>query len=197
MVQRDHVIAQVWQIVMIQADSLPFGGQWHGREGFERWMQAFGEAWSSVSATGLRFFEHDDTVVVVAQMEATARASGQSFRAPICHVVRIRDGLLMEFQMFYWDTVATNRALARDQHFVKVIAARLRRPAPRWDRRTTRMSETSEYSYELCGHDPNRRLVLVAAEGPTGDPTLHSNLQLGNHFRAPRCDVGRAGRDRR
>ena len=109
------------QIVMIQADSLPFGGQWHGREGFERWMQAFGEAWSSASATDLRFFEHDDTVVVVAQMEATARASGQSFRAPICHVVRIRDGLLMEFQMFYWDTVATNRALARDQHFVKVM----------------------------------------------------------------------------
>jgi hypothetical protein len=34
---------------------------------------------------------------------------------------RIRDGLLMEFQMFYWDTVATNRALARDQHFVKVM----------------------------------------------------------------------------
>ena len=67
------------QIVMIQADSLPFGGQWHGREGFERWMQAFGEAWSSVSATDLRFFEHDDTVVVVAQMEATARASGQFF----------------------------------------------------------------------------------------------------------------------
>jgi hypothetical protein len=28
---------------------------------------------------------------------------------------------LMEFRMFYWDTVATNRALARDQHFVKVM----------------------------------------------------------------------------
>ena len=41
--------------------------------------------------------------------------------APICHVVRIRDGLLMEFRMFYWDTVVTNRALARDQHFVKVM----------------------------------------------------------------------------
>jgi hypothetical protein len=54
-------------------------------------------------------------------MEATARASGQSFRAPICHVVRICDGLLMEFRMFYWDTVATNRALARDQHFVKMM----------------------------------------------------------------------------
>ena len=130
------------QIVMIQADSLPFGGQWHGRDGFETWMQAFGEAWSSVSATDLRFFEQDDTVVVVAQMEATARASGQSFRAPICHVVRIRDGLLMEFRMFYWDTVVTNRASARSG-LREGDAARLRRLAPEWDRRTTRMSETS------------------------------------------------------
>jgi uncharacterized protein len=153
------------QIVIIQADSLPFGGQWHGREGFERWMQAFGEAWSSVSATDLRFFEHDDTVVVVAQMEATARASGQSFRAPICHVVRIRDGLLMEFQMFYWDTVATNRALARDQHFVKVM--------PR-DFVGERLSgtgglpgrvETSEYSYELCGPDPTEDLYWLRQRG--------------------------------
>ncbi len=108
------------QVVMIQPDSLRFGGHWHGRDGFERWVRAFGEAWSSASTTDLRFFEHDDTVVVLAQMEATARASGQSFRAPICHVVRIRDGLLMEFQMFYWDTVATN-ALTRNQHFVKVM----------------------------------------------------------------------------
>jgi len=59
---------------------------------------------------------------VVAQMEATARASGQSFRAPICHVVRIRDGLLMEFRMFYWDTVATDHALASAQHFVRAMA---------------------------------------------------------------------------
>ena len=74
-------------------------------------------------------------------------------RAPICHVVRIRDGLLMEFQMFCWDTVATNRASARSA-LREGDAARLRRPAPKWDRGTTRMSETSEYSYELCGPDP-------------------------------------------
>jgi uncharacterized protein len=109
------------QIVMIQADSLPFGGHWHGRGGFERWMQAFGRAWSSASATDVRFFEHDDTVVAVAEMQATARDSGESFRAPICHIVRIRDGLLMEFRVLYGDTVAMNRALARDQHFMKVM----------------------------------------------------------------------------
>ena|SRR5690242_9583727 len=108
-------------VVMIQADSLPFGGQWHGREGFERWMQAFSRVWSSASTTDVRFIEHDGTVVVIAEMKATARDRGESFRTPVCHIVRIRDGLLMEFRVFYWDTVAIKRELARDQHFVKVM----------------------------------------------------------------------------
>ena len=65
-------------------------------------------------------------------MEATARASGQSLRAPICHVVRIRDGLLMEFWMFYWDTVATNRAsasAAQRHHVPEVSCASTTRTA--------------------------------------------------------------------
>ena len=48
----------------------------------------------------------------------------------------------MEFRMFYWDTVVTNRASARSV-LREGDAARLRRLAPEWDRRTTRMSETS------------------------------------------------------
>ena len=163
------------QIVMIQADSLPFGGQWHGRDGVKRWMQAFGEAWSSVSATDLRFFEHDDTVVVVAQMEAAARASGQPFRAPICHVGRIRDGLLIEFQMFLLghgggEPRASARSALREGD-----AARLRPPAPKWDRRTTRMSETSEYSYELCGHDPTEDLYWLRQRGR---PVIRRSTQI-------------------
>ena len=128
-------------------------------------MQAFGEAWSSVSATDLRFFEHDDTVVVVAQMEATARASGQSFRAPICHVVRIRGGLLMEFQMFCRNTVATTLRASARSALCEGDAARLRPPAPNWDRRITRMSETSQYSYELCGPDPTEDLYWLRQRG--------------------------------
>lgn len=101
-------------IVMIQADSLPFGGEWHGREGFEGWMRAFGEAWSVAGAEDVRFFEDGDTVVVVAMMEARVRATDEPFSAPICHVVRVRDGLLVEFKVFYWDTQLTNEALGHD-----------------------------------------------------------------------------------
>lgn len=99
-------------VVIIQADSLPFGGEWRGHDGFEGWMRAFGEAWSAASAQDVRIVEDRDTVIVLATMEATARATGEEVRAPICHVVRVRDGLLAEFRVFYWDTAATNRALA-------------------------------------------------------------------------------------
>ena len=81
------------QILMIQADSLPFGGQWHGREGFERWMQAVSRVWSSACTTDVRFFEHDGTVVVIAEMEATARDSGESFRTPVCRSMKLNRSL--------------------------------------------------------------------------------------------------------
>ena len=76
---------------------------------------------SSVGSGPQSSYEYSDVSLIRVVRRSHLGASGQSFRAPICHVVRIRDGLLMEFQMFYWDTVATNRALARDQHFVKVM----------------------------------------------------------------------------
>lgn len=103
------------EVVIVQADSLPFGGEWRGHEGFESWMRAFGEAWSAAAARDVRFVEDGDTVVVLATMEATARATGRSVRAPICHAVRVRDGLLAEFRVFYWDTVATIQALGHSE----------------------------------------------------------------------------------
>jgi hypothetical protein len=78
--------------------------------------------------------------------------------------------------MFYWDTVATNRALARSA-LRKGDAARLRRPAPKRDRRTTRMSETSEYSYELCGHDPTEDLYWLRQRGR---PVIRRSTQISS-----------------
>src|SRR6476661_6759499 len=55
-------------------------------------------------------------------------------------------------------------------------AARLRPLAPKWDRRTTRITETPEYSYELCGPDPTEDLYWLG-QGPTGinNPTNPTN----------------------
>jgi uncharacterized protein len=102
-------------IIMIQAESLPFGGEWRGHDGFESWMKAFESAWTSATAKDVRFIEQGDTVVVVATMEATARKTGERMSAPICHVVRVADGRLAEFRVFYWDTAATLRALGQDR----------------------------------------------------------------------------------
>lgn len=36
-------------IVLYQPESLPYGGQWQGREGFGRWLDAFVESWTDIT----------------------------------------------------------------------------------------------------------------------------------------------------
>lgn len=102
------------EIVLFQAESLPYGGEWRGHDGFERWLQAMSEAWSSASAQDPRFIEHGDTVVVLVTMEARARVTQRQIQVPVCHVVTAREGLLSEWRVFYWDTVAINQTLGHE-----------------------------------------------------------------------------------
>jgi ketosteroid isomerase-like protein len=97
---------------MHQPDSLPYAGQWHGHEGFERWMAAFSEVWSSLTVTDPSFFPSgSDVVFVRSTVQATARASGAQLSWPLLQMITVRDGLILEIQPFYWDTAAIVAAL--------------------------------------------------------------------------------------
>lgn len=102
------------EIVLRQPRALPYGGEWRGHDGFERWLQAMSEAWSSAAAQDPRFIEHGDTVVVLVTMEARARVTQRRIQTPVCHVVTAREGLLSEWRVFYWDTVAINQTLGHE-----------------------------------------------------------------------------------
>lgn len=99
------------EIILFQAESLPYGGEWRGHEGFERWLRIMRETWSSAVARDPRFIEHGDTVVVLVTMEAQARVRQHLIHTPICQVVRACEGLLVEWRVFYWDTAAINQVL--------------------------------------------------------------------------------------
>ena len=47
----------------------------------------------------------------------------------------------------------------------------------KWDRRTTRMSETSAYSYDLCGHDPTEDLYWLRQRGR---PVIRRSTQISS-----------------
>ncbi|OKH79606.1 hypothetical protein EB73_35560 [Mycobacterium sp. SWH-M3] len=98
--------------IMHQPNSLPYAGQWHGHEGFERWMAAFSEAWSSLTVTDPQFFPSgSDVVFVRSTVHATARANGTKLTWPLLQMISVRDGLILEIQPFYWDTAAVASAL--------------------------------------------------------------------------------------
>lgn len=104
------------EIVLFQPDSLPYGGEWHGHQGFEDWTQAFTRAWLYVRPRDAQVIAcSDDTIVSLVTMEAQARASHKQVRMPMCQIVRMRDNLPVEWRNFAWDTAVLNDALADPQ----------------------------------------------------------------------------------
>ena len=46
----------ILRCVIYQPTSLPYGGEWRGHAGFEAWMRAFGEVWTSLEVKGAEVF---------------------------------------------------------------------------------------------------------------------------------------------
>ena len=78
-------------IVLYQPESLPYGGEWRGREAFGQWLDAFVQTWVGVTPTDPVFHTcGDDTLVSTVTMRASSRATGREIVMPICQVIRSR-----------------------------------------------------------------------------------------------------------
>jgi len=100
-------------VVMHQAASLPYGGDWKGHRGFEAWMKAMSGVWSKLEHLDVRIFDTgDDTVFTRARPKVTSRATGETIEFQILHQVTVRDGKIFRAEPFYWDTAALIEKLA-------------------------------------------------------------------------------------
>jgi ketosteroid isomerase-like protein len=101
-------------IVLYQPESLPYGGEWRGREGFGQWLDLFVKAWADVTPTDPKLYAcGDDVLVSTVTMRARASATGRAIAMPICQVIRFRDDLPIEWRNFAWDTARMLDALGR------------------------------------------------------------------------------------
>lgn len=108
------------EIVLFQPESLPFGGEWRGHNGFEQWSKAMAEAWSYVRPRDQVFFESGkDTIISLVTLDAEARTTKQKVRMPVCQVIRIRDDLPVEWRNFFWDTWKLNNILGYMPNIIK------------------------------------------------------------------------------
>lgn len=100
------------EVVMYQAASLPYGGEWRGPAGIEAFMAAMSQAWASLEFLEHRFVVDGDSVVAYNRGILRARATGRSLETAVMQIMTVRDGLITEFRPFYLDTAAVLDVLA-------------------------------------------------------------------------------------
>lgn len=99
-------------IVLYQPESLPYGGEWRGREAFGQWLDAFVQTWTDVTPTDPAFHNcGDDTLISTATMRALSRSTGREIVMPMCQVIRFSGDLPIEWRNFAWDTAKMLAAL--------------------------------------------------------------------------------------
>jgi len=99
-------------VVLHQPDSLPYGGQWKGREDFGRWLDAFVGTWSNIVPSDAAFHNcGGEVLVATVVMRATARTTGMHIEMPMCQVIRFSDNLPIDWRNFAWDTAILLDAL--------------------------------------------------------------------------------------
>ena len=103
-------------VVIREPGSLPYGGEYHGREGVRRHAASWMRTWSALQPgderkLGADFVEAGDDVVVRWRLRARAPDGSGTLDMPMVGIYRLRDGKLAEAHMFYSDTAEVLRFL--------------------------------------------------------------------------------------
>ena len=100
-------------VVLHQSPDLPFGGDYAGYEGYERWAAKMGSIFDKLEVTEREFFEHGDKVIVMCRFITRSRINGSVQDSPMAQVVTVRNGEIVDFRPFYWNVPAYVAAAAR------------------------------------------------------------------------------------
>ncbi|MFJ4654263.1 nuclear transport factor 2 family protein [Nocardia sp. NPDC088792] len=101
-------------VVMYQAPSLPYGGEWRGHDGLRGFLAAMEAHWDGLWFDEQRFLCEGDQIVAYSRGRLRARGSGQVLETSLLQWISFRDGLITEFRPYYHDTVAVVAALTEN-----------------------------------------------------------------------------------
>jgi uncharacterized protein len=93
-------------VVLHQAEGLPYGGRWRGHAGMEQFFLAMAATWTTFDLLEQSFLATGHTAVVHTLVRACARTTGRELTFPILQTITIEDGRITQVHPFYWDTAA-------------------------------------------------------------------------------------------
>lgn len=103
-------------VVIREADSLPYGGEYQGHDGVLRHGAGYLRAWDPLQdeddrRTEAEFFGDQDRVFVSWRQKGRT-SDGRRLNVPVVSAYRLRDGRIVESTMHHLDTAALLRFLA-------------------------------------------------------------------------------------
>ena len=96
-------------LVIHEAASLPFGGEWRGKDAFRRLVPAVMGHWSDPDVVIDGIVGDDQYAVAIIRFSMTSKATGERFMQHVSEVSRIEDGKIAEMRIHYFDTVEVAR----------------------------------------------------------------------------------------
>lgn len=97
---------------VIEAESLPYPGEFVGPDGFIALNQQVFNTWEDSSNAIQHILADGDHVVILSEMSGRGRGSGDYFTVPLAAVWRFEGNKVKEIRPYYFDT-----KLMHDAHF--------------------------------------------------------------------------------
>jgi ketosteroid isomerase-like protein len=102
-------------VVITEADALPYGGPFHGHEGAVQHGRAYVEAWDPLQTPADRLLDRSilhagERIFVIWHQRGTS-SDGERLDQRVIDLIEMRDGKVRSLQMFHSDTAATREFL--------------------------------------------------------------------------------------
>lgn len=119
----DHAVHARWDqlhtvlaedFVIVEPDSLPYGGSHHGVDGYRALMQAIGALFELKFEPVGCHAVGDNMVVLRLNVRFAARATGRQVRLPVVELFTLRAGRIARSEVFLFDTAALLATLGAD-----------------------------------------------------------------------------------
>ena len=104
---RDEVAALCHpEFKLEQSEGLPYGGTYHGPDGFWKLLEVMFSTWSNPRIEALHMIGAPESSMfaIVMGMQGTAKASGKSFATTLCELWTVKDAKVLSIKPYYWDT---------------------------------------------------------------------------------------------
>lgn len=92
------------EVVIYEADSLPFGGEWKGPDALKRLAEVMYGSWAKATVEIHDVTGGKEWGVVILTLTMTSKKTGNTFSQTLCEAGRFEDGLLKEHRIHYFDT---------------------------------------------------------------------------------------------